>query len=545
LGTVIPDGTSAMYVFNASGNAVNIAKHVPFEISPVVAYLIAFVTQLGFFVFFRASLGAYYLHILRYKTDLRSLSAGFFVYSADFFGPLHCLVRLIFSYETLNPRRVTYLVVGIVLMFFECSFAREFAAYRVILSLFDIAVLKSRYGRSAHYLSVNVDFMQAAFPHSGAPPWTSMDLLVRLAEYTGVLISKDVHNRAVRGLGVVLNSAGTTMLYSVRHVVTNSALASFRGKHYSSPDFRKVTRGDDPLMVKKIGEDLDAPEVELLTRPEAFEVQQLVFINCSDDGSNYVCFVPEFKLRNNNLEAAVNLRTGDSGGPCFALLGSGVIRLCGVVSRGVSRDGGGNLISFCYSSGEMGADSADEDSVGPVHQFQAVRRVRFSSDTSDSVQADAALSFQVYLDNHADDFEKMKPWIEHFKWEDLDADEDQVSDRISRADFERVSALEKRTDGDEGGPDSEAYYDDDQGRRKGKKEPKSRRKDKAYRKRQLAISTILGEKLKQIYSRRDAKVIFENIARGYIPPLNNRKHIVAGNGDNWEVSDSLPDSRSF
>jgi len=284
--------------------------------------------------------------VLRYKTDFMSLAAGFFVYSADFFGPVSCFGRLAFGYEKMNPRRATYLFVAVVLTVSECFYAREFAVYRAVMSFFDIVVFKSRYGRMAHYLSVDIDFMQAAFPHSGAPPWTAMDVLMHLSEYTSILVAKDKAGKTVRGLGVVLNSAGATLLYSVRHVVADAALATFKTVQYSSPEFNKVTQSKDPLMAMKIATDLEAPDIELLTKTEAFDVQQLVFINCSMDDKRFICFVPEFEIRLGELQAVVNLRKGDSGGPCFAVLGSGIMRLCGVVSRGKPRGGGGNIISF-------------------------------------------------------------------------------------------------------------------------------------------------------------------------------------------------------
>jgi hypothetical protein len=155
-----------------------------------------------------------------------------------------------------------YAVTGLILGYFEWRSAREIALLRLILSLFDVMLYKSRYGRMTHYLELKLDFMQAAFPHADSPPWLSGHTLEALAAATAAIQVVHEGGKRVRGLAVALSSGSRNMLYSVAHVVKEATLVTFKGETFSSPDFRSVTKGSDPLMAMKYVDTAICPDVE-------------------------------------------------------------------------------------------------------------------------------------------------------------------------------------------------------------------------------------------------------------------------------------------
>merc|ERR1712161_5901 len=239
------------------------------------------------------------------------------------------------------------------------------------------------------------------------------------------------------------------------------------GSSIANPDFRSVSPGVDPITAMKY----TRPDhndvlckVNLLKVAEINQVASLEFVNTDADNEKYTCSVPTFTVVNSKLNAAVNLRHGDSGGPVFAVMVDGTMRLCGVISGGNPREGGGNIISFCYHS-EAVIENADEDTV--AHEL---------------VAAELAAELE---------------------W--------------GRDEDHREGHTTKR------------------------KRVKSSHKDKAARKRTLNLCKLLWEKLKQVYSRKDARIIFDVIMRGNVPTLSNRDYIQGVEDDSWLISDSLPD----
>jgi hypothetical protein len=269
-----------------------------------------------------------------------------------------------------------------------------------------------------------------------------------------------------------------------------------------------------------------------LTPAEAYDVKKLLFTN-EAYGEKFICVVDSFKLNGGELSAVVNLRKGDSGGPCFAVLSSGEMRLCGVVSKGNPRNGGGNIISFCYHDGTQGGDSSDEEDVmSKITKFNRVRRVRFASDDPDARRYEVADELNSYIAEHQDRFEMMKDWSEHFTWDDfLKSREDAAIERVSDA----CLNLEERRAGDN---------DDGPAEDGNKKHDKRRRnKDRAYKKRQFSLAAVLREKLIQVYSLRDAKNIFNTIMHGNVPDIGTRDYIGHSDGSNWVFFDTLPDNK--
>jgi hypothetical protein len=291
-----------------------------------------------------------------------------------------------------------------------------------------------------------------------------------------------------------------------------------------------------------------APEVDLITKDEAFNVSFLTFINVHDDGEKFICFVPEFKVLAGKLHASVNLKHGDSGGPCFAILKNGEIRLCGVVSSGNPRRGGGNLITFCYHTGELSGNSSDEDdpnTLSAVTMFNKVRRVKFASDDPSKKDRICKSAVVDYLDGHSDEFRGMKDWTKKITWTMMKDDSDDVAEAMHVADWPRIeqqrSDEKKNDDGsssDEGGGDGPPHS-----KKKGKrKDQKRRNKDRAYRKRAVGRAMRFGEKLKAVYSAKDAEAIFDTVMRGNVPQLSPRSFIVSTDGSNWVVSDEPQDN---
>jgi len=339
-------------------------------------------------------------------------------------------------------------------------------------------------------------------------------------------------DRTLSGMAVALESGGRAMLYTVAHVALNCEMFKFGDLTVSSPEFRKLTDGSDPMIAMKV-ELEDAPSVELLTQDEAFRVSHLAFVNESG-GDKYVAIIPKFNIFAGKLHAAVNLKKGDSGGPCFAVLDDGEIRLCGVVSQGNPRSGGGNIISFCYHSGELSVDSSDDESLGSVRQFNSVRRVRFASDNPDDDRYDAYKELEGMIKGETLLLERLKEWKTTIKWGDLTMSDDDLVSYLHNENY-----VDNKRDEDD--PD----YDDDDGdkrKRFKKKDHKRRSKDKAFRKRAGGMARLLAMRLERVYSKNDSKVIFETLMSGNIPQLGPRSFINGTDGYNWVFSDSLPDA---
>jgi hypothetical protein len=440
------------------------------------------------FAIFRASLGAFYLHVLRFKTDFKSITIGFWVYIADLFGPVRCIYRLTFKLERFTSRRVMYALLGILLSYYEYRGAKGFFLMKLIISFLDMAIIQSNYGKMTHYLELNVDFCQNAFPHSGAMPWASIDLIKEIADCCGRLIVKR-GGSSIAGMGVVLKSAGRAMLYSVAHVTKDGDFVQFDKMNLNimTPDFRHVTKDDDPMVAMKVEVD-DCPDVELLTPSEVYDVKQLVFVNSPAIGEEYVCMTDRFEIRRGKLHAIVNLRKGDSGGPCFAVLADGIIRLCGVVSQGNPRNGGGNIISFCYSEEKPDHDSSDDDNpLADVTHFNKVRRIGFRSDDARERVLTMHHDLHCTLASYEEDFEAMKGWPRKLNYEDFTMSDDEICAMLGRVEalHARSASPQKIENKREKEVRFEDERDDDYGNGKAarNKRRKSSRKDKGARKR--------------------------------------------------------------
>jgi hypothetical protein len=525
---IVPSGKSRLFIVNTSAKTmVLLGKLMPGVPINAEVFMCVLTAQIVCFIIFRASLGAYYLHILRYRTDFSSIMYGLWVYVADFFGPFICLYRLVFAFESFSQKRLMYAVVGILMMLYEFQFAYGFFSIRLIFSIVDIVFLKTKYGRMTHYLEFNVDFMQIAFPQKDALPWMSLDTFAKISKFTGPLYSVS-GEKTVKGIGTILVSGGRGMLYTVNHVVKGTNLVRFLNYNLASPDFRKVAlHGDDPMVAMKIECD-EAPNVELLTSDEAFFVKHLVFINTSDDGDPFICIVPKFSISKGKLHAHVNLKKGDSGGPCFAVLESGEIRMCGVVSSGNPRHGGGNIISFCYHNNEIGADSSDEEDtnnvLGDVKQFNAQRRVRFRGEDENIMYEKYVRGLHDFIMDEIDTFLSMRAWKNKLNHENIGYDEDYLTDHVM---------FQHRDDDNESGDDG------DNPKVRKRHNQKQRNKEKAFRKRAVNVAKIFWEKLQHCYAPDDVNIIFDVAMTGNLPQMDRRTFIVSTNGNSWITTDEI------
>lgn len=520
LNTVLPVGTSRYFIVNIIKLAAKITLRLDMSMYKPVAFAMLYMLQVIMFFGFRASIGGYYLYVLRYKFDATSIREGLLVYTIDWYGPFRCLFRLCFRYERMNMRRLFYAIVGIVLGYYEWCAAYEFAMLRIAVSTIDIIFTQSLYGRTTHYLEFQVDFLQSAYPHPNALPWISLSELHEISRFCGHLYANKAGG-TVRGIGVALKSGGSNMLYCVSHVVKDSSLIKFMNIVVGSPDFRKLTKADDPMVAMKIkGLPEEPPVVELLTKDEAFLVKNLVFINANGE-ERFLCVVPHWKLSGAKLHASVNLKKGDSGGPCFAVLQSGELRLCGAVSSGNPRSGGGNIIAFCYHDGEPGANSSDDDSLGSVSQFNKVRR---DSKIHDGAATLKEFTWRVnkFLKENRDDILSMRDWPIHFKWEDMDEKEDVVIERM----INNEDDTEGRRDDEKGKDEGDDDVNQEGNKPKKKRRVKSSNKDRAARKRNFYCKMKeLRTLLMFTHTNEDAKVIFNAVMMGNTPEVDDHAHI--------------------
>jgi len=327
-------------------------------------------------------------------------------------------------------------------------------------------------------------------------------------------------------------------------------MITFMNQSTSDPDFRTIGFGDDPIMAMKY--EADAVEIDMLSQDEAHDVQQLIFVNVVIGErwkvlDRVICVVPNFGVRNGRLHASVNLRKGDSGGPCFAVLSDGTVRFCGVVSQGNPRGGGGNIVSICYASDKLGGNSSDEDSIGhgcTPRQFNRVRRNDFASQDMERTR---------YADAH-----NLGKLLVHYQatWnysagckgaflscddvrDPYQAAEDYYHDYIDRT---RRGDDDADNNNDDGG-DENVLPD---GKQKRKKDQKRRNKDKAARKRNhynhAMRCTLLRESLTNVYSDMDAENIYKAITlSGVVPELDDNLYINYAEGHNFILGEELPD----
>lgn len=548
LNAIVPLGESRYFGKNALDIALRIMEYANIDGMVHIQVTLLIAAQIIMLIAFRAALGTFYIHSLRYSLDAGSVMRGFWIYMIDAFGPFRALWRILFKYETMNARRMMYGLVGMLVLCAEMRGAYGIFCLRIACSLLDMIFIRTTLGMAMHYLDFNVDFMQAAYSQDGAPPYVGLKTINAIAANVGIVLV-DKSGCAKRGMGVLLRSANRTMLYSVRHVVERAKMITFLGESTSDPDFRVVGAGEDPIMAMKY--EGEAVNIDMLSKDEADDVQQLIFVNVMVNDKwevldRVICVVPKFSVRKGKLHAAVNLRKGDSGGPCFAILSDGTVRFCGVVSQGNPRGGGGNIVSICYASDMLECNSSDEDSVGhgrTPRQFNRVRRNEFASQDVERKRYEDARNLNRLLASSQPTWDYCAS-IDgaRLRWDDVRDPEQAVEDYYN-------DHIERTRRDDDGADDNRNQGGDDippDGKRKKKRDQKRRNKDKAARKRDhcdhVQRCALLREILTHVYSELDAKNIYTAIVcSGVVPKLDDSTFINYTDGHNFVLDNELPD----
>jgi len=501
--TMMPGGNTRIGLFNM----INFGKHVAFKLPLLRDYQLygfMFITfaQLIMFLVFRASFGQYCMMTLRFKSGADQLWEGMMVYMCDVFGPIRCIYRIVFGIENINRRRVCYAGVSLCILFHEYSSALEFFALRVVFSLCDLFLFDSGKASATKYLGESFDVMQRSFPQKGSFPWLSLDDVVRLNTFVGEVVA--FGNSAVRGVGVALKVANKVKLYTVKHVVDGVNMITFKGNEIHNPVSFPLTNGDDPIVVVDMPEShLNPPECPVLLREEAKFVEHLLFINVCETDS-FITFVPpgNFSLRRDELSAHVNLKPGDSGGPCFAVLRDGGLRYCGAVSRGRTNRAAGNIISFVYGDDDLGVDSSDgEDTLVDTGMFNRARRVTFASEVEDEGRKKDYKELVSFLKREK---ASLQSSYNHFSGLRIDPDSRLESLAIHTKYLENRPP--KREESDEDADD-----DPEKSIKNKRDNRKFRNKDRAAWKRRLDTTDVLWTRLRKVYDRKGSKKIFDAI----------------------------------
>jgi len=512
---VFPSGVSSYFFKNAGGLALRLAsKYLEYKVE---VWISAFVAQWICCFCFRALLGAFYISKLRYRVDIETVLNGFWVYLSDFFGPFRVVSRVIFGHEKRTGRRMWYGIIGLALLWYEFSGAREVFVLRLFCSVMDIMFGENQYSRTTHYLDFNVDFMQVAFPQNGSLPWMSLDLLTTIGKHVHEITVQKPRG-VVRGVCVALKSGGRSMLYTVKHVARDARMIMVNGAKYSTPTFEDVTRASDPIVAMKFDQ-VDLPSVELLRLCEVDDITALAVLTSDLDGEPKVNIIPDFSFYDGSIHAAVNLAKGDSGSPCFSIMRDGNVRLCGVVSAGNPRRGGGNFVASCLADNFEEINSSDESEDGTrlqgIANFNSIRR-RFG-ENHDGHEIMHRNNLNKYITDNRDALSRLRSWSVLPTWDDFDEHScnDDLADALNIG-VKHVTFVEGPPNIDEGSKPREANANRDR-----KKKQKSRAAQKRQLDRDLSVLRAAKAMLSAAYVDDDARNIFEGLSRGDVPEMTN------------------------
>merc|ERR1719445_1294812 len=167
-------------------------------------------------------------------------------------------------------------------MTYEVRSALEFFVLRVVFSLLDNLIIRSDIGRVTKYLGESIDLGGSVFPQDGSFPWISLDQVKELAEHVGWAKFRTLGNEEFthRGVGIVFNTAGKDMLYTVKHLTDEIRECKFDGISMLQPRFGFLSRARDPIVCTKIeGYEKDPPSLKILSPSEVNDVKFLLFIN--------------------------------------------------------------------------------------------------------------------------------------------------------------------------------------------------------------------------------------------------------------------------
>lgn len=484
-----------------------------------------FIQCLGF-ILVRAALGSFYLYSMRYKLCFSNMLHGIAIYGVDCFGPFYCGWRMITRIEVASARRTAYVAVGCLATIWEFRFAKEWFVVRLIVSLTDIFWVHSFYGKTMHFLSCNIDFMQARFPQDGTPSVFAMEFLARLSKYTKVLHATR-RNGESKGVGVIVKNKGSQMLYTIQHVVDKTLSIKYDERIFASPTFDALTRGADPVVAMAVTGFDDAPSIELLGCREIPFIRCLMFMATRDDEC-IVSMIENTKWSICNegatIKVSLDLQKGDSGAPVFAALEDGNLRYCGAVSGGNNRTNGGNMVSFVTRLDEP--DDVPNDAVEcVVRQSTALSRpaaeptsiAELANDSRYTLLQEEVYKNRVLLDDLSDKEIWLRPIVREeiqnhgeavcVKWHTDYMDSIPPEDGVEDDSNKPVGPPDQ--DGADPGPwDREQY-------KKGKRRSDShRRKDARYRKDAYTSLHKLLQVFKDVCIDTDANIVFDALLTG-------------------------------
>jgi len=529
LNSIIPYGHKMNFVSNALAIGRILQRECLVDIHPLVILLGSLIIQVIMFLTFRATLGAFYLYVLRYKMDAKSLMWGLFVYTADFFGPFRYVWRVLTHNEPQVVRRTLYCLVGLLMLFMEYHGARGFFYIRIVVSLLDKIFINSIYGRSSHFLEFNVDMGQVAFPQEGAYSWTSLKTVWDICSDIGRLdVEKD--GNSVRGVGFLVAGPTKTLLYTIAHVVHGSRRMRFHGTDFANPLFSTIGEGDAVVACA-----VDLPcshSVSLVTQSEIFDISYLLYILIDEDGERMMNIVPNHTIIGGKIHASIDLKKGDSGGPVFSVLKNGNVRYCGAVSKGSTDQGSGNIMSVIHSSMHA-TDSDDDASLGHASVFGAARRVHF---------AGAAPDLGVARKNFNNSVAYYAPDLAYFS---LVSGRLPSPDDLTNMSIDDLSDkfLDKRREDDsdarhgyfKGDDFDDTVYEGKTAKGKKRHDAKRRQKDAAVRKQGFASLKAMVPTIRLAYCESDVAVLIKQFALGNVPSIHNPLDSYFWKGGHWLI----------
>jgi len=413
-----------------------------------------------------------------------------------------------------------------------------------VISLVDVLIIKSDIGKVTKYLGAHVDLGNSVFPQDGSFPWISLDQVIKLADHVDwAHFTTGCGKPDFRGVGIVFKTAGKDMLYTVHHLVEDIKGCTFAGITMVRPSFTYVSKSRDPIVCTKIkGYKKEPPSLNILSPSEVSDVKFLLFINLNENKTKFINVVPRFSIKNEVLQASVDLKPGDSGGPAFAILNNGSMRYCGTVSAGAPRDGGGNIVTFVVGSGLPGNDSSDDEYENDIDV--AVNRFNFDRGRLKKASFQSELvnyhRFTKRLSEAIDDFkffisQPIKPDVSDFESsETMDSFLTSLGDKIAEGNKELEQPREDE-------PPDENQRNDEGAHRPngGKRRAKSSKKDKAARKRALVKVALVIDSMHAIYDPDDVELMYNTMISGRFPNMSSRDFIDISDGG-FIYIDSFP-----
>jgi len=322
----------------------------------------------------RSLLGVFVVLSMRYKREPRNLSLGFVIYCSDLYGGIIYLLSGFLEGGKFDSRRLLYSCLNFYFVIVDMRNAVDFFMFRVIICVLDKFVFQTNYGELPKYLKA--DMAESSFPQEGSHPWVAMRDIMTFSERVVKLTVENGNKKTWSGLGFLRNNGVCTSVYTVAHVLCDYHKLKYesvrdgeqvilsRNENNGGYD---VSNDYDPVSFAQAGSECKGANVRPLESSETKDVDSLFFIKLDACLEPLLCWVSRFSFdKDNSIRAAINLETGNSGGPAFAVLKNGDVRYAGATSAGEKTGRNGNHIS-CICQGDVNGErvyGSDADSVG-------------------------------------------------------------------------------------------------------------------------------------------------------------------------------------